>query len=223
MLGKIAHEPAAVDLAEQRRGLAQRHGAGAEGFEHQPVAREFGGARHQPLDVGFVELDDVGDQQKLPRHAGLFDGGLEPLIDDALMRGVLIDDNKPIARLRDDVSVVNLCSRGAERMIELIRVRFCEPSSLREAVGQIAAHVCNRTASVESGLCRLGKAAIAPPHLPRLRGRDWAGADAHRMAAPANAANPNYAAAHPPPSGRLQWWRSRRSSPPASLRDGVRS
>ena len=38
------------------------------------------------------------------------------------------------------------------------------------------------------------------------------------MAAPANAANPSYAAARPPRDGTLQWWRSRRSSPRASLR-----
>ena len=120
MLGKIANEPAAVDLAEQRRRLAQRHRAGAEGFEHEAVARKLVGARHEPLDVGLVEFDDFRDQQDLPRDAGFVERGLEPLIDDALVRGVLIDDDEPVARLRHDIGLVDLRARGAERMIEKI-------------------------------------------------------------------------------------------------------
>src|SRR6478735_8056183 len=41
VLGEVTHEAGAVDLAEERRRLAQRHRAGTEGFEHEPVAREL--------------------------------------------------------------------------------------------------------------------------------------------------------------------------------------
>ena len=159
MLGKVAHEPAAVNLAEQRRGFAQCHRAGSEGFEHDAVTGEFVGARHKPLDVSFVELDDVGDQEKLPRHAGLRNCCLEPLIDDALVRGVLIDNDEPIARLRDDVSVVDLRTRRAERMIELIGVRFPKFRPFSETGRRIVAHVRGRPAGVEGSLCRFGETA----------------------------------------------------------------
>ena len=46
------------------------------------------------------------------------------------MRGVLIDDDEPVARLRDDVGLVQLRARGAERMIEQIR-RPAEPRPTR--------------------------------------------------------------------------------------------
>ena len=43
--------------------------AGAEAFEHQTELGQFVGARHQPVDLGLVQIDDLGQQQHLPRHA----------------------------------------------------------------------------------------------------------------------------------------------------------
>ncbi len=43
---------------------------------------------------------------------------LHALIDEALVRGVLVDDDDGIARLRQDVGLVQLRARGAERPVE---------------------------------------------------------------------------------------------------------
>ncbi len=65
----------------------------------------------KPLHVGLVELDDLGDQQDLPRHACPLQRRLHALVDDALMRGVLVDDHDAVARLRHDVRLVQLRAR----------------------------------------------------------------------------------------------------------------
>src|SRR5437899_1172002 len=72
------------------------------------------------LDVGLVELDDLGDEQELPRHPGLLQRGLQALVDEPLMGGVLIDDDEAVAGLRHDVGLVYLGASGAERLIETI-------------------------------------------------------------------------------------------------------
>ncbi len=72
MLGEVAHETGAVDLAEQRRRFAQRHRAGAEGLENQPEAREFFGTANETLDVRFLELDDFRDEKNLARRRRFF-------------------------------------------------------------------------------------------------------------------------------------------------------
>jgi len=90
VFGEIAHQRLSVDLAQQRRSLAHGNGAGAERLDDQAVARKFVSARNQPLDVGLVELDDLGDQQDLASDAGARERRLQPLVDDALVRGVLV-------------------------------------------------------------------------------------------------------------------------------------
>ena len=93
---------------------------GPERLEHQAERGKLAGARGQALDVGLVELDDLGDQQDLARDAGLVERGLHALVDEALVRGVLVDDDEAVARLRHDVGLVQLRARGAERPVEQI-------------------------------------------------------------------------------------------------------
>ncbi len=62
-----------------------------------------------------IEIDDFRDQQHLSGDAGGVALALQPLIDEALMSRVLVDDDDAVLRLRDDVGAVNLRARRAER------------------------------------------------------------------------------------------------------------
>ena len=128
---------------------------GTEGFEYKAEARKLLGARDEPLDVGFVEFDDFRDQQDLPADAAFVDRGLEPLIDDAFMRGVLIDDDEPVARLRHDIGFVDLRPRRAERMIEKIE----GGRRARDFGVGVGTHIRHRPADIEGRLRGFGKAA----------------------------------------------------------------
>src|SRR5438270_639866 len=103
MLAEIAKKRARIDRAEQRRCLAHRDGSRAERLDGKAEAQELRGARDEPLDVGLIEFDDVRNQQDLPADAGAVERRLETLVDDALVGGVLIDDDEAVAGLRDDV------------------------------------------------------------------------------------------------------------------------
>src|SRR5579883_1483901 len=120
VVGEIADETRAVNRAKERRRLAQRDRAGAERFEHKAKARQLVRTRGEPLDVGLVELDDFRNEQDLSRHAALRKRGFQLLVNDALVRGVLVDNDQAVARLRHDVSLMQLRACGAERMIKEI-------------------------------------------------------------------------------------------------------
>ena len=124
-----------VDLAKERGGLAHRHRARPERLDHEAVAGKLLGARDEPLDVGLVELDDLGDQQDLAGDAGLVERRLQPLVDDALVRGVLVDDDEPVARLRHDIGLVHLRARGAERPVDAGRAQARSTSTRASAEG----------------------------------------------------------------------------------------
>src|SRR6516165_5186655 len=72
----------------------------------------------EAFDIGFIELDDLGNEEHLPGHTGLGDRFLQSFIDDAFMRGVLVNDHQAILSLRHDVSVMNLGACRSERMID---------------------------------------------------------------------------------------------------------
>ena len=66
-----------------------------------------------------IEIDDQWGQQHLPLDRALLALKLEPLVDDALMRGVLVDDDDAVSRLRYDVILVQLRPRRAKRSGEV--------------------------------------------------------------------------------------------------------
>ena len=71
---------------------------------------------------------------------------LQPLIDDALMRGVLVDDDQAVAGLRHDIGLVDLRARRAERPIDQVGRRL-----------RLEAHVGRRRADIEGRLVLFGK------------------------------------------------------------------
>ena len=113
MLGEVADQTRAIDFAEQRRRLAQRHRAGAEGFEDETIARKFLRVSEEVHHILFVQFDDIGDEQNLSSDAGPVDRRFEFFIDDTFVGGMLIDDDQTVARLRHDIGFVNLRARGA--------------------------------------------------------------------------------------------------------------
>ena len=130
----------------------------------------------KPRGVGLVEFDDLRDEQDLPRHAGLVDRRLHALVDDALMRGVLVDDDQPVAGLRHDIGLVHLRARGAERALDQFGRRL-------EAFD---ARIGGRLADVEGGLRGFGKTERGAP--PRMRVAAIAARRPRRRAPPVVAA-----------------------------------
>ena len=120
MLGEIAQQAAHIDIAQHRRRFAHGDGAGAEGFDRKAELAQVVGPRDEPRGVRLVEFDDFRDQQDLPRHAGFLDRGLHALVDDALMRGVLVDDDEAVAGLRHDIGFVDLRARRAQWTFDLL-------------------------------------------------------------------------------------------------------
>ena len=116
LVGQIAQQPLDVALAEQRRHLAHDHRGRAESLDHEAETLKLGGSAGEPVGGLGVELDHFGDQQHLAGEAAIGEGPLQPLIDEALMGCVLIDDDERVLRLGDDEGVVHLGTRSAERI-----------------------------------------------------------------------------------------------------------
>ena len=107
-----------------RRGRFTHHQcAGAEALDDEAKRRQFRRMRvDQRRRVG-IEIDDERGQKRLPLDSARLSLTLEPLIDDALMRRVLVDDDHAVLRLGDDVVLVHLRARRAEGSGEVSLVR----------------------------------------------------------------------------------------------------
>ncbi len=102
---------------QQRRHLADRDGAGSEGLDDQAEFSEQRRGLGDEIGLARRHLDDRRHEQRLAFRRAARARGFEALIDEALMRGVLVDDNDPVARLRHDIGLVDLRPRGAERSL----------------------------------------------------------------------------------------------------------
>ena len=148
---------------------------GPKASSTRPKLRELGCARGEPFDIGLVELDDLGDQQDLPRDAVTLQRGLHALIDDALVRGVLIDDHDAVARLRHDVSLVQLRARSAERAVDEIGRGFGDDRA-SAAGAPVSNAACAASAKPASAVAPcVGNAGEARQSHRRAGGQDSAG------------------------------------------------
>ena len=91
-------------------------GALAESLDDEAEPLEQLRMRDEPRAIGGIELDDLGRQHDLALDAALGALALQALIDQALMGGVLIDDDEAVRRLGHDIGLVQLGARRAERM-----------------------------------------------------------------------------------------------------------
>src|SRR5262245_57298182 len=103
MLREIVDQPSCVDIAQHGWSFAHGDGARTECLYHQTKSLQLLGAGHEPRSIRLVKFDDLRNEKDLARNPGLFDGCLHPLVNDALMGSVLVDDDKSIVRLRHDV------------------------------------------------------------------------------------------------------------------------
>ncbi len=120
VLGDVAHEVGHLGASEHRRHLAHHHGAGAETLQHQADASERLGVIHEALDGRGIEVDHLGHQKRLGGGLAPGAGVLHLLVDEALMRGVLVDDDEAVAGLGDDVVLVQLRPRRPQRAVEQV-------------------------------------------------------------------------------------------------------
>ena len=122
LVGEIAHQPLHVDLAQHRRRLAHHHGAQAERLQHQPHLGELVGALRQAARAVLADIDDLGQEQRLALHAVGLQLILQALVRQPLVGGVLIDDHHALVGLGDDIGLVQLGTRHAQRVVLAVAV-----------------------------------------------------------------------------------------------------
>ena len=113
--GKIAEQPGDVGLAERRGGRADQHRGRPEALDVEPEPGELKRGLLEPVAIGFVHLDHVGEQEGLARDAVTLRRRAHPFEHEPLVRGVLIDDHQPILGFGDDIGRGDLAARNPER------------------------------------------------------------------------------------------------------------
>src|SRR5437868_6992010 len=88
VVGEVAQQAIEIGARDQRGYFAHQHRAGTEAFEDEAEPGERVSMIDEPRGVVGVEIDDGRREQQLPLDARGGALALEPLIDDALMRGV---------------------------------------------------------------------------------------------------------------------------------------
>ena len=83
-----------------------------------------------------VELDHFGDKQHLAGDAAIGVAPLQPLINQPLMGGVLVDDDERIAGLGDDEGILHLGACGAEGVVAVRRIAGGAPPHIGARLGQ---------------------------------------------------------------------------------------
>ena len=86
-------------------------------FEDEAEAFELSPRRDQAVGIDRVELDHLGQQQRLTRHPAIRHRASHPFEHETLVRGVLIDQNQPVVGLCDDIGARHLPARDPEREV----------------------------------------------------------------------------------------------------------
>ena len=97
--------------------------AGPKRSMSRPKLGKLGRGAFEPVAVGFVELDHLGDQQGLARDRAALARRAHPFEHQPLVRGMLVDDDQPVLGLGDDIGRRDLAARDAERVARA-RVRW---------------------------------------------------------------------------------------------------
>ena len=118
VVGDVADQARHVGLAQQGGGLAHQDGAGAEGLHHQAQGLQLLRPAGDALGLRRVQLHHLGQEQGLSGHTAGLQLGLHPLIDQALVGGVLVHHHQAVPGLGDDVGGVDLGPGRAQGLVE---------------------------------------------------------------------------------------------------------
>src|SRR5262245_28894138 len=89
LLGEAAQAPERIAVREQRRDRAHHHGGLAEGLDFVAERARQLRLLDERRERGRLELERLGDEQPLARHALAEPRRAQALVEDALVRGVL--------------------------------------------------------------------------------------------------------------------------------------
>ena len=113
-----------IDIAQQFLGIgtrngmreaAHQHGRGAEALDREAMPRKRLGGFFEAVAAGLLEFDDFGNEQRLASRHSLFRARrFQPFENKAFMRGVLVDEDEPVFRFCDDISVGDLPARDTK-------------------------------------------------------------------------------------------------------------
>ncbi|MNT36655.1 hypothetical protein D3C72_1727540 [compost metagenome] len=120
VVGDVADQALNIGVAQKRRRFADQHGAHPEGLDDQTHLGQFLGLGGDALGLGGVQFDHFGRQEGLTGDGADRHLGLHPLIDEALVGGVLIHYDQAVAGLGDDIGAVQLGAGGAERIVDQV-------------------------------------------------------------------------------------------------------
>ena len=95
--GEIAHQAGEIALRDNGRRFAHQHRAGAEALDDKAEPGELFGMIVDERRRVRVEIDDQRRKQRLPLDRAALTLALELLVDNALVRGVLVDDDEAVA------------------------------------------------------------------------------------------------------------------------------
>ena len=113
--GEIVNERRRGAPFQQRGHFIHRDRARAERLDNETEFREQRARVLDPFNIGLSQLDDRRNEQRLPRDVVAGAGLLQALVHQPLMRGMLIDNDDTIAGLGNNIGIVDLRPRGAER------------------------------------------------------------------------------------------------------------
>lgn len=117
LVSYVTHKRLRIDLSEQGRGFPHRNGGSSELLYDKPECLQIIRNFEYTGSLCISEFDDFRDQKRLTRSPVFSRLCLQSFVDQAFVCRVLIHDDNPIARLRDDVVLMHLAAGGSERTV----------------------------------------------------------------------------------------------------------
>ena len=132
LVRQIAHEADDVRLSEERGHLAHQNGGGTEALDHKAKGLKIGGPGLDGVSGDLIQLYDLRQQQHLALDAALGQCRFHALINEALVSGVLIDDDHAaVVGLGNHLGVVDLCAGSAKREASEVFARILLGGGMR--------------------------------------------------------------------------------------------
>jgi len=119
---KIAEEFARRDFGEQAGEGVDGDGLGVEVGDFDAEGEEEGANSFEHGGVAGVDGEDFGDEESLAFEGTAGGAGEKFFVEDAFVKGVLVDDDEPFTGFGDDVGVVGLHEFGGEGINDISNI-----------------------------------------------------------------------------------------------------